>query len=60
MDNKQLKTQKLEHYSYRFGERHGHKNHLSASNGETFSSSAISRELSALISDHIASNSNPA
>lgn len=45
--------------AYKFGEKFGYNIHFSASWGEEFSSSAISRELSTIFSDHVATNSNP-
>lgn len=37
----------------------GQRSHFSASNEEAFSSSAISRELSNILPDQMATNSNP-
>lgn len=45
--------------SYKFWEKFGNNIHFSASWGESFSNSAIWRELSTIFSDHMAINSNP-
>ena len=49
----------LKEISHRFGDRNGRIIHFSASWGDAFSSSAISRELSTVFSDHVAVNSSP-
>lgn len=54
-----LLTQLMDEGTHKFGENFGYKIHFSASWGEEFSSSAISRELSTIFSDHVAINSNP-
>lgn len=50
----------MEIVSYKASDKFGDINHFSASRGEAFSNSAISKELPTVVSNHRACNSNPA
>ena len=56
---KKRRAKKEKKDAYKFGLKFGNMNHFSASWGEAFSSSAISKELSTVFSNHIAIKLNP-